>query len=445
LKREFKRVTGLDMATTARFLPWAREHGYPFNDMRKDSVRRALEQGVSDELRYALEIRGDLNRTSLAKYEVLAEAQYQGRLYHSFQFGGAARTLRWAGRKVQPQNLARPIKALDNRIEEATDLVRAGEYDELYMRFGRVTPVLVSLVRSSFRAPEGRVLGVADYNAIENRVIGWTAECEATLAIFKNNLDPYKSFGTRLYNKAYDTITKDERNNSKAPVLGGGYRLGGGDEKANKNGDVLKTGLWGYAEAMGIKLTRDEAHRAVAVFRETFPAIVKLWYRLEDAAHYAVEQHLTTQVGPVVFDYQPGVMRIRLPSGRYLHYLRPKYIEKEFEGRDGAYVKRVLTYDGMDSTPGGNKKWGRLTTHGGKLTENIVQAIARDVLAVGMTRAKRAGFEIIGHAHDEIIVEMPAKPLMGVGVLCELMSQPIGWAPGLPLKAEGFESAFYRK
>lgn len=446
LTKEYRALTGLPNSTTAHLLPWLRERGYPFGDLRKATVKIALaEHPMADEAKLALELRSGLSKNSTSKFAALLDKVHEGRLHYSYQFGGASRTLRWAGRGVQPQNLTRPEKFMEGRLAEGTDLVRAGDYDELYMRFGPVLPVLSSLVRSSFRAPDGRMLAVADLNAIENRVIGWQAGCRATLAVFEKNLCPYKSFGTQLFNVPYEQITKQQRTDSKPAVLGGGYRLGGGDIVPNKNGDLLKTGLWGYAEAMGVKLTREQAHLAVKVFRETYPAIVNLWYDLEDAAYAAVTQQVTTRVGYVVFDYVPGAMRIRLPSGRYLHYLRPAYKGVVFKGKDGPYTKQVLFYDGTDSSPSGNKRWTRLPTHGGKLTENIVQAIARDVIAVGLTRAKKAGFEIIGHAHDEIITEVDEGSDLTHERLGDLMSMPIRWAPGLPLAAAGYTSKFYKK
>jgi DNA polymerase len=446
LTKEFHALTGRPNSTTAHLLPWLRERGYPFGDLRKDTVKRALaDHPMSPEAKRALALRAGLSKNSTSKFEALIDKTFEGRLTYSYQFGGAARTLRWAGRGVQPQNLTRPEKFMEGRLEEGTDLVRAGDYDELYLRFGPVLPVLSSLVRSSFRAPDGRMLAVSDLNAIENRVIGWAAGCRATLAVFEKNLCPYKSFGTQLFGIPYEDITKQQRTDSKPAVLGGGYRLGGGEIRTNKNGDQVKTGLWGYAEAMGVHLTREQAHHAIRVFRETYPAIVQFWYDLEEAAYLAVSQHVTTRVGYLVFDYQPGVMRIRLPSGRHLHYLRPAYRPVKFDGKDGPYTRHVLFYDGVDSSPTGSKRWGRLPTHGGKMAENVTQAISRDVIAVGLVRAKKARFDIIGHAHDEIITEVDEGGEHTHERLGELMSAPIRWAPGLPLRAAGYTAKFYRK
>lgn len=444
LGREFRKLTGLPNSTTVHLLPWLRERGYPFGDLRKDTVKRALADfEMTDEAKIALELRGGLSKNSTSKYDALLYKTHEGRLHYSYQFGGAQRTLRWAGRGAQPQNLTRPDRAVKKRLEEARTLIAAGEYDELHMQFGNVLSVLSSSIRSAFRAKEGRVLCVADLNAIENRGIGYLAGCEPTLEVFRRNLDPYKAFGTRLYNVRYEDVTDEQRTDSKPAVLGCGYRLGGGELKPNKNGDLVKTGLWGYAENMGIKITQEEAIRAVAIFRETFPAIVQFWYDLEEAAYQAVAYKSTTRVGHLVFDYVPGAMRIRLPSGRHLHYLRPAYVPVRFtpKGRE-PYIKNVLFYDGADST---TKRWTRLPTHGGKLAENVTQAFSRDVIAVGLVRAKKAAYPIVGHSHDEIITEVERSSGLTHERLCELMAQPIRWAPGLPLKAAGYTADFYRK
>lgn len=445
LKRELMKITGLDDITNAKFLRWAQEEaGYPFGDLQKATVQRALAiDDLDHSLRVALNLRAEFTKTSIAKYDALKLAAPNGRAHHLFQFYGASRTGRWAGRKVQAHNLPRATKEVAERLHEATDLVRNGEYEETYMEFGNVMHVLSSLIRSAFRAPPGRVLRVADLNAIENRVLGWLAGCKAILDVFVNGLDPYMAFGVHLYSKPYEKITKEERTNSKPAVLGAGYRLGGGELKENDSGDLVRTGLWGYAEQLGVDMPREMAHRAVAIFRQTYPEVVQFWYELEDAARRAVTQQETVRVGFVVFDMKPGVMRIKLPSGRYLHYLKPRYRTITFEGRDGPYKKQVLTYEGINQK---TKQWGRQTTHGGKITENLCQAIARDLLAAGLVRANGAGFEIVGHVHDEIIAECDANDnVHTVELLCDLMSRPLKWAPGLPLAAAGYENQFFKK
>lgn len=467
LAAELRKLTGLPSHTSAHFLPWAREQGYPFNDLRKDTIQRALTSAdVTDTLREAFRLRGQISKTSTAKYEAIRESAYQGRVRHAYQFYGASRTGRWTGRRAQLQNLPRPDVTVEKKLELATEMIRAGDYDGIYMEFGNAMTVLSSCVRSAFRAPEGRKLVVADLNAIENRALGWLAGCQRILDVFAEGRCPYIDFATDLYGGTYEQLwaeykagDKAKRTGSKPAVLGAGYRLGGGDLRKNKNGDEIKTGLWGYAENMGVRLTREEAHKAVRVFRKKFPEVVQFWKDLEEAAFAAVREKRTTKVGHVVFDHIPGAMRIRLPTGRHLHYLRPAIGSQVIEVVDYqrtavvdgvpvepiVYKKRrveVLTYDGQDQK---TKKWSRQTTHGGKLTENLCQAVSRDVIAMGMVRADIAGFDLIGSVHDEIISETDEGSRLTSDLLCELMSKPIGWAPGFPLAAAGYESKFYKK
>ena len=239
-----------------------------------------------------------------------------------------------------------------------------------------------------------------------------------------------------------------------------GYMLGGGDEKTNKNGDSIRTGLWGYAEAMGVQMTREQAHEAVKTFREAYPEVVNFWRDLRDAAMDCVANHTTVRVGHVVFNGTNGLMRVRLPNGRILNYVRPRIeqVKRTFErtvvvgeddkGRPVTEVRKetkmvpALSYEGVDQR---TKKWGRQFTHPGKITENLVQAVARDVLCEGLVNAKAKGFDIILHVHDEIICEVPLDAPLKLEDLIECMARPISWAPGLPLAAAGEVSPFYKK
>lgn len=459
--RTLMRETGLpNPMTQSAFLEWARDNGYPFGDLRKDTVAKALrERAVSGKLAEMLDLRSQAGKTSTAKFDTIAAMTQKGRIYNSVQFYGASRTGRWAGRGVQIQNLPRPIPQVEGREEAVTDMVKAGQYDDILMEFGSAIPVVSSVIRSSFRAREGHTFYAADLNAIENRVLGWLAGCDAILDVFRRDLCPYLSFAVFMFRQPYEELwheykvlkQKKKRTDAKPAVLGGGYMLGGGDEVVNANGDTIRTGLWGYAASMGIDMTRDQAHEAVRVFREAYPEVVQLWYALKDAAFECVQNHSTVRVGAVVFNGAPGLMRVRLPSGRVLHYVKPR-IEKKWREfhktlADGTKVVErkltdVLTYEGVDQK---TKKWGRVTTHGGKLTENLVQAIARDVLAAGLMEARRIGFEIVMHVHDEIVAEVPLDSPLKPDDLAAAMSIAPSWAPDLPLKAEAGESVIYKK
>lgn len=291
---------------------------------------------------------------------------------------------------------------------------------------------LSTCVRSCIRAPQGKKFLIADLSAIENRVLAWLSGCEPMLQIYRDGLDPYKSFGVELFNKPYDEITKAERQLCKPVVLGAGYGLGGGQERTLQNGQRVKTGLWKYAESMGVKLSQDEAKRMVRVFRDSYAEVIYYWSFLEDAFLAAYKTRKRQQVGALFFTADADAVRILLPSGRSIHFLNAH----AWRGADGLH----MSFDGHRA--GG---WGRVTTYGGRLTENVVQAVARDVLAEGMLRAEEEFMPIVLHVHDELVAEVPLYSGLVADDLCEVMSAPIDWAPGLPLAAEGFESEFYEK
>jgi DNA polymerase len=285
--------------------------------------------------------------------------------------------------------------------------------------------------------------------------------------VLREKKDAYKSFGVHYLGKPYDEITKKERNECKPAALGCGYRLGGGD-LVGEYPDQTKTGLWGYAASMGVQMTRDAAKKAVAVYRQLSPEVVQLWYDLENAARDCIADQQPRRVGMFVFDIQKPFMRIRLPSGRHLFYCRPKVERKKVEyivyEDDGVTPKTEwvgdldtgsmqivtevdykwqMTYEGVHQT---SKKWVRMDTHGGKLVENIVQAIARDILVHGMLKARDAGFNIITHVHDELVsLDDEDDTDHNHLALEDCMRDVPPWARGLPLDAHGFQSQFYKK
>lgn len=292
---------------------------------------------------------------------------------------------------------------------------------------------LSTCVRPMICAPPGRILVGADLSAIENRVLFWLSGCETGLDIYKKDLDPYKDFATRFYHVDYDVVTKKQRQICKPPVLGCGYGMGAGQRRLMANGTHAWTGLMAYAESMGVELLPSQAKEMVNLFRSTFPEVPEYWKYTEEAFCAATKTKKRQQVGEVIFGYSKGATYIELPSGRRIHYLNPR----AWRGEKGVEIR----YDGLR-----NNMWWTVTAWGGVLTENIVQAVARDVLVSGMLRAESRGMKIVGHCHDEIITEMPG-PSTGLDelLLTECMSEPIGWAPGLPLGAEGWEGERYAK
>lgn len=341
------------------------------------------------------------------------------RLRNQFVYYGA-HTGRWSARAFQPHNLIR-AESDQSTLRALVDKTTVESIEKLS-----------TCIRPCVRAGEGKKLIVCDLSAIENRVLAWLSGCEAMLDIYRDGLDPYKAFAVELLSKEYDQVTKTERQICKPAVLGCGYGQGGGQERQLQNGQKVKTGLWRYAESMGVKLSQAEAQRMVRVFRNAYSEVVFYWGYLEDAFLAAYRTRKRQQVGAVYFTATKEAVKIELPSGRCIHYLNPH----AWRGSDGLH----LSFDGLRK--GG---WGRQSVWGGVLTENIVQAVARDVLTVGMERAEAAGFPVVLHVHDELVVEVESGTFTSATDLEHLMSAPIDWAPGLPLAAEGFEGEFYEK
>lgn len=467
-KKRMIEVTGLvNPNSNVQLMPWLRERGYPFASIKKNRVKIALADfgdQMTEECIKFLKIRAEATKTSVMKYNAMLRAIGDDAiLRNTLQFCGAGRTGRWAGRIAQLQNLPRPAKHVEAHLDEVRQLIRDGDADTLDFWLGNPLDVLVSSIRSAIAAPFGKVLTVCDLSAIELCVLAWISGSEFWLDVLARKLDAYKAFGEHYLGKPYDQITKAERNECKPAALGCGYRLGGGD-LVGEYPDQTKTGLWGYAESMGVEMERPAAKRAVEVYRDLSPEVVQLWYDLENAARDCIADQQPRRVGMFVFDIKPPFMRIRLPSGRHLFYCRPKvekktktFVQTHDDGTpiyekhtDGTLhvktttsVKYQTTYEGVHQT---TKKWVRMDTHGGKLVENIVQAIARDILVHGMLKARAAGFTIIGHVHDELIaLEDIGDDAHNHEALEECMRDVPEWAKGLPLDAHGFQSQFYKK
>ncbi|HEY4831477.1 MAG TPA: hypothetical protein VIH61_02845, partial [Waddliaceae bacterium] len=321
---------------------------------------------------------------------------------------------------------------------------------------------------------------VSDLNAIETRVAAWVSGCQPLLQVFEprlgkpNGNDPYIDFATKLTGIPYEKlesdikskdkmvkkIAKDHRQMGKVGVLGCVYRLGGGGWGINpKTGDDVKTGMWGFAEGYGVQMEQSQAHHIVQIFREYALEIKQMWFDIEDAyADVLAGTRTKRELGPggcVKFDKltlnQQGekrdILRIQLPDGSFLHYFDAKIEDKKkpWKDSDGNDVYGpTLTYSGVNQT---SHQWQPgITSHGGKIFENIVQAIARGILAVKLLAIEAIGIQICGHVHDEGIGETADCPFQpGVQEMIEIMSQPVSWAPGLLLGADGFEGSYYHK
>ena len=372
-----------------------------------------------------LAIRREMGKTSNKKYSAMQTCVCKdGRIHGLLQFCGAARTGRWAGRLVQVQNL--PQNHLES-LDYARYLVKQGDLDEFEMNYGNVTQVLSELIRTAFIAAPGHTFHVCDFSAIEARVIAWLAGEEWVLDVFRSNGDIYCANASRMFKVPVEKHGQNAalRQKGKIATLALGY--GGGVSAL---------------EAMGgskLGLTEDEEKEIVKLWRDSNPRIVKMWGIIEKAAISAIKTgksvtvHRGIQVGR-----RWGMLTITLPSGRTICYPRA-VIETEYnDGWRGDH--EIIEYEGLNQT---TKKWGSIRTYGGKLTENIVQAVARDILGIVILRAKEKGLPVVFHIHDEIIVE--ATPDQTLDQVEALFSEPIDWCRDLPLKGAGYSTPYYLK
>lgn len=441
-------ITKLDNANSRnQILGWAQDNGYPFSVLGKSFVARALagEGNLTDECRKVLELRTQLAKSSVSKFEAFEQRAVNGRLYYSFGFMGAARTGRWSGSGLQFQNLLRPTPEVEKRLEEAIALVKAADTAKIQELFkSSVFDVVASCLRPVFKAPEGENFVIADLSQIESIVVGWISNCKRIVDVYTSPApynDAYRDFGVDFYGKKFEDITKDERNICKPAVLGCNYRLSAGEEKTTSDGDKYLTGLRGYAANMGVTMTQEEADKAVKIFRQKFPEVKKLWYDWE-AAYISAVKGVPATAGRCRFEVRDDIMFVRLPSGRDLHYFNPRIEENvkcSWQGRD--YEKTRMTFRGLDE----KHQWSEMEIHGGHGVENLAQSIARDILAEGLRRAVKMGFILCAHVHDEQVGITPVGSALSKSELELAMSDSIDWAPGLPIRAVGFTSPIYKK
>ena len=370
-------------------------------------------------------IRREMGKTSNKKYEAMQKCVCKdGRIHGLLQFCGAARTGRWAGRLVQVQNL--PQNHLVS-LDFARSLVRQGDLDEFEMNYANVTQVLSELIRTAFVAEPGKTFHVCDFSAIECRVIAWLASEDWVLEVFRSNGDIYCANASKMFKVPVEKHGQNAqlRQKGKIATLALGY--GGGVSAL---------------EAMGgskLGLTEDEEREIVKLWRDSNPRIVRMWAVIEKAAITAIKTgESVTVYRNIVIGKRWGMLTITLPSGRTICYPRAE-VETEYnDGWRGDHD--IIEYEGLNQT---TKKWGKVRTYGGKLTENIVQAVARDILGIVILRAKAEGLNIVFHIHDEIIVE--ATPDQTLADVEALFSKPIDWCRDLPLKGAGYTTPYYLK
>ncbi|MCD4557190.1 DNA polymerase [Schaalia sp. lx-100] len=407
-------LTGLDNPNSpSQLLAWLQGAGLQIDSLDKKTVATALKDATGD-IHQALHLRTQLAKSSVKKYEAMRKCAGEDmRARGLFQFVGAGATGRWAGRLIQMQNL--PRQQLGG-LHVARELVKNGEGDLLELVWGSTSRVLSELIRTAFVSETGRLL-VADYSAIEARVLAWLAGEDWVLRLFENGGDIYCETGSRMFSQP---VMKGNplRQKAKVAVLACGY--GGGD---------------GALKAMGASdmgLSEREIHDLVVAWRVANPRIVQFWYDIDKAAKATIMSGRTMIVGKIEIGVTNGILYIQLPSGRRLAYPAPSIGVNRFGGES-------ITHMGLDFA----RRWTRVETYGGKLVENITQAVARDLLADAIMRLEKAGYAVVGHVHDEVIVE--ASKGNDLDEMNQIMSKPPSWARGLPLASEGFESAYYKK
>lgn len=431
LTEEAVRISGLDNPNSVSQLSrWLTEEtGETIETLRKDDVKELLGRDLgSDDARRMLEIRQELGKTSCKKYDALQAALGDdNRVRGLLQFYGANRTGRWAGRLVQVQNL--PQTHLP-ALPLARELVKGHDTDMLGLMYGSIPSSLSQLIRTALVASPGNVLIDADFSAIEARVIAWLAGEDWVLEVFQTHGKIYEACASQMFGVPIDEIKKGRpeyalRQKGKVATLALGYQ--------GSTGALIAMG------ALRMGLSEDELPDIVRRWRAANKRIVDLWYAIERAAVETIRTGRASNVRGLVLAMEGDVasnqwfLTILLPSGRKLYYARP-YLEADGRGREG------IRYWGMNQT---TKKWGPQETYGGKLTENCVQAIARDCLAEAIERLEAADYPVVFHVHDEVVVD--ASPEQSVDDVCQIMGQPVSWAPGLPLRADGWTDAYYKK
>lgn len=435
LMSKAREITGMDNPNSvAQLKDWYRkQYGMTLNSITKDTIPeiekqlgelvqtgKALPEEVEPGLEM-LELRKQLGKTSVAKYQAMKNSVCpDGRLRGVLLFYGANRTGRWAGRIVQVHNL--PQNKIPD-LELARALVKEGDFESLEMLFEGTPFVFSQLIRTAFLPTDSHRFVVSDFSAIEARVIAWLADEGWRLDVFRTHGKIYEASASQMFHVPLESIYKGS--------------------KLRQQGKVAELAL-GYGGSFGaIKAMDKEGHipdeeipMLVANWRRASPKICKFWYNVEGAAKTAITERRTVKLKQnISFSYINMILFIELPSGRKLAYYDAR-IETNKKG------KEAVTYAGVDQD---TKQWGRIETWGGKLVENIVQAVARDCLADIMKRVDSAGYQIAMHVHDEVVVDVPAGDTGALKRITDLMAVPLSWAPGLPLRGDGFECDFYKK
>lgn len=416
LSAAMKKLTELENPNSVQQMKqWLLENGMETDSLDKKAVAELLKD-APEPLKTVLTLRQQLARSSVKKYTAMENAVCaDSRAHGMFQFYGANRTGRYSGRIIQLQNL--PQNHIPD-LTQARALVQCGDYDALKLLYEDVPDTLSQLIRTAFVPQDGRKFIVADFSAIEARVIAWLAGEKWRLKVFEDGGDIYCASASQMFRVPVEKhgVNGHLRQKGKIAELALGY---GGSVGALKSMGALEMGL-----------AEEDLQPLVDMWRSSNPHIIELWWDVDRAVKECIKKRIFTETHGIRFVYQSGMMFITLPSGRRLAYVRPGIGENRFGGES-------VTYMGV----GGTKKWERLETFGGKLVENIVQAVSRDILCYAMRTLSCCS--IVAHVHDEIIIEADRR--MSLAAVCEQMGRTPPWAKGLLLRADGYECDFYQK
>jgi len=425
LMTEAIKLTGIDNPNSgAQMKAWLlAETGEDIKSLTKASIPDILKRSPGELVAKVMGLKLELSKTSVKKYQAMVNAAGQDdRIRGLSQFYGANRTGRWSGRFVQLQNL--PQNHLAD-LDLARNLVLSNDPELVEMFFGNVPDTLSQLIRTSFIAEEGKLLYVADFSAIEARVAAFLADETWRLGVFATHGKIYEASASRMFKVPIEAVTKGSelRQKGKISELALGYQGG--------------TGALENMGALNMGIPKSDLQGLIDTWRAANPNIVRYWHKLNQAAMKVLQNGgKETLSHGVSFEYKHNNLYMHLPSGRSLCYVAPSIGENRFS-------KATINYMSMDQT---TKKWGKQETYGGKLFENLCQAFARDCLAVAMLRVDRAGYPIVFHVHDELIVEhSDLTPKKALDDICRIMGEPISWAPGLLLRADGYFTKYYKK
>lgn len=413
-----QQLTGLENPNSPiQLKEWLISKGLTIESLAKAEVVKAMEEATGEALE-VLQLRQLLAKSSVKKYAAMETCCCEdGRVHGLLQFYGANRTGRWAGRLVQVQNL--PQNHISD-LQVARDLIRNGCFEATELLYDSVPDILSQLIRTAFVPKQGCKFMVADFSAIEARVIAWLAGEKWRMEVFENNGDIYCASASQMFHVPVEKhgINGELRQKGKISELALGY--------GGSSGALISMG------ALDMGLQEEELKPLVDVWRESNPSIVKLWWDVDKAVLTAVKEKKPVKYKCLEFLCVSGILFITLPSGRRLAYVKPHISKNDF-GRDS------VTYEGVDAT----KHWCRIESYGPKFVENIIQAISRDILAEAMKRLTDAGYAIVMHVHDEAVIEAPKSAQLENA--CRIMSETPEWTPGLILNAAGYECDFYQK